>query len=105
VFIITIGKKSFLNFPIQQGLVNYQVPCIYEDKTGHIWFGTLSGAGRYDGKTFRNFKINEGLPAHEDNVVYAFMEDKTGKFWFGTKGKAFIYNGKTFNALTHKGKL
>jgi ligand-binding sensor domain-containing protein len=99
--------KSLQNITTQQGLVNQQVPCIYEDKTGNIWFGTPTGASRYDGKSFRNYKMNEelpGLPDNNDNVVYAIMEDKTGKFWFGTKGKAFVYDGKTFTVITHKGK-
>jgi len=99
--------KSFQNFTTTHWLVNYQVPCIYEDKTGNIWFGTPSGASRYDGKSFRNYMMNEGLPGlpdNDDNVVNSIIEDKTGKFWFGTRGKAFIYDGKTFTVFTHNGK-
>ncbi|TNE51141.1 MAG: histidine kinase [Bacteroidetes bacterium] len=32
---------------------------ISEDRNGGIWFGTLNGACRYDGKTFNYFKNNE----------------------------------------------
>jgi ligand-binding sensor domain-containing protein len=56
---------------------------IYEDKTGNIWFGTLTGASRYDGKSFQNLWMNEGL---HNNDINSILEDKHGKFWFGTQG-------------------
>jgi len=101
--------KSFLNYTTQEGLANDRVPFIYEDKIGNVWFGTESGASRNDGKSFRNYKMNEESPdsnvwAKYDNDVNSIIEDKTGKFWFGTSGKAFIYDGKTFTILTHNGK-
>jgi ligand-binding sensor domain-containing protein len=104
--------KSFQHFTTKEGLANNQVIDIYEDKTGTIWFGTLSGASRYDGKSFRNYRMNEGLNFTTDerlflddhNDVNSIIEDKTGKFWFGTRGNACIYDGKTFTVLTHQGK-
>ena len=98
--------KSFQHFTTQQGLANNQVIDIYEDKAGRIWFGTLSGASRYDGKTFRNYRLNEGLlglPNKDDNDINSIIEDKTGKFWFATRGNACTYDGKTFTVLTHDG--
>ena len=109
-------QAGFRNYTTQDGLASDQVPYVYEDKTGNIWFGTESGASRYDGKSlltgqarFRNYKMNEESPdsnvwAKYDNDVNSIIEDKTGKFWFGTRGKAFIYDGKTFTILTNNGK-
>jgi ligand-binding sensor domain-containing protein len=93
--------KSFRNFTTKDGLINNDVTCIYEDKTGTIWFGTGGGASRYDGKSFRNFTTKDGLP---DNDINAIIEDKTGRFWFGTRGNACIYDGKTFTVFINKGK-
>lgn len=115
--------KSFQNFTTKDGLANDRVTNIYEDKTGTIWFGTEGGASRYDGKSFRNLKMNEAPPVtlgdsvhisvyqnplpenhwiHND--VNAIIEDKTGKLWFGTRGNAVIYDGKTFTTITNNGK-
>ncbi len=97
--------KSFKNFTTKQGLAGNEVTCIYEDKTGNIWFGTDGGVSRYDGKSFRNFKMNvgfQGLP--DNNDVNSIIEDKTGKFWFGTGGNAYVYDGKTFTVFTHDSK-
>jgi ligand-binding sensor domain-containing protein len=99
--------KSFQNFTTNEGLANNEIGCIYEDKTGNIWFGTEGGASRYDGKSFQNYMMNggfPGLPDNDDNDVHSIIEDKTGKFWFGTRGNACIYDGKTFTVLTHNGK-
>jgi ligand-binding sensor domain-containing protein len=89
--------KSFQNFTTRDGLARNSVTCIYEDKTGNVWFG----ASRYDGKSFRNFTTKEGL---SNNDVNSVIEDKTGKFWFATRGDTFIYDGKTFSVFTHDGK-
>jgi ligand-binding sensor domain-containing protein len=90
--------KSFRNYTTKQGLANNEVTCIYEDKSGTIWFGTQGGVSRYDGKSFRNYTTREGLPSNDVNSI---IEDKTGKFWFGTRGYACIYDGKTFTILTN----
>ncbi|ASZ11880.1 histidine kinase [Chitinophaga pendula] len=93
--------KSFQHFTTRQGLPMNQALAIYEDKAGHIWFGSGGGASRYDGKSFRNFTTKDGLSNNDVNVI---IEDQTGKFWFGTRGNACIYDGKTFTILTHEGQ-
>jgi ligand-binding sensor domain-containing protein len=89
--------KSFTNFTTRDGLARNSVTCIYEDKTGNVWFG----ASRYDGKSFRNFTTKDGL---SNNDVNSIIEDKTGKFWFATRSDTFVYDGKTFTVFTHDGK-
>jgi len=75
-----------------------------------VIFGSPPGGGasRYDGKSFRKFTTNEGLPNNDINTI---MEDKTGKLLFGTRGDACYYDarlndevgqGKTFTVLRNK---
>lgn len=100
------GKEAFQHFTIKEGLAGNEVPHIYEDTKGNIWFGTTTGASRWDGKSFQNFKPNEGLLDVDpnDNDVNSILEDKTGKFWFATRGSLFTFNGKKFTAVTYMGK-
>lgn len=100
------GGKTFQHFTTKDGLANDRVPHIYEDKRGNIWFGTESGASRWNGKSFQTYVLNEGLPDinPDDNDVNSIVEDKTGKFWFGTRGNAFTYDRKKFTVLTHDGE-
>jgi ligand-binding sensor domain-containing protein len=110
--------KFFQNFTTKDGLINNEITCIYEDKTGNIWFGVNGGVSRYDGKSFRNYLINGDLMIEDrtgktfpdftrpPNEVNSIIEDKTGKFWFATRGNTFVYDGKTFTVFTntHNGK-
>ena len=103
--------KSFQNFTTNEGLVNNEIVCIYEDKAGNIWFGVNGGASRYDGKSFLNYMMNGESMSEEKtgktfpnlqrppNEVTSIIEDKTGKFWFGTRGNTFVYDGKTFTVF------
>lgn len=91
--------KSFQNFTTKDGLVSNNIICIYEDKSGIIWFGTIGGVSRYDGKSFLNLTTKEGLT---NDDVTTIMEDKTGKFWFGTRGNTFVYDGKICSVFKNK---
>jgi len=88
--------KNFQNFTTKNGLASNDVTCIYEDKIGNVWFGTDEGVSRYNGKSFRNYRMNGG--------VNSIIEDKTGRFWFATENNTLIYDGKNFTIFTHNGK-
>ncbi len=91
--------KSFQHFTTKEGLANNYVSTIYEDKTGHIWFGTNGAVSRYDGTSFQNFTTKGDFA---NNDVTSIMEDKRGKVWFATRGYAYVYNGKAFTKVTNK---
>lgn len=78
-----------------QGKDYTQVGCGFQDRASNLWFGTLNeGVYRYDGKTFTQFTIKDGLG---DNAVNAIIEDKTGNILFGTDAGICKYDGKIFN--------
>jgi len=66
----------------------------YLDKSGNMWFTTLKeGVFKYDGKTFKNITVEDGLSS---NVVNAVIEDKNGIMWFGTAKGLCSYDGENF---------
>lgn len=66
----------------------------YLDKLGNMWFTTLKeGVFKYDGKTFKNFTVKDGLCS---NIVNAVVEDNNGIMWFGTAKGLCSYDGKNF---------
>ena len=78
-----IGSPKYGN--IQYGL---------QDKAGNLWFGTTdNGLYKYDGKSFNQFTVKEGL--NSDNIS-SILEDKDGKIWIGTEAGPCLYDGKTF---------
>ncbi|MGY4538104.1 ligand-binding sensor domain-containing protein [Mucilaginibacter sp. UYNi724] len=70
---------------------------VLEDKKGNFWFGSIgSSVFYYDGKSFQNFTIKEGLSGNRVTCIY---EDKAGNIWFGTEAGASRYDGKYFQTF------
>jgi ligand-binding sensor domain-containing protein len=70
---------------------------VYEDRKGHLWFGTVSnGAARYDGKSLTWFSEKDGLPS---NTVSSITEDKDGNLWLGTHNGICKFDGKAFTVM------
>ena len=73
------------------------VNCSLQDKAGNLWFGTTqNGLYKYDGKSFRQFVVADGL---NSNNVSSLLEDKEGKIWIGTQAGLCLYDGKTFATI------
>jgi hypothetical protein len=76
---------------------------IREDRAGNIWFATFAGPIRYDGKEFRNFSEEVGLPKTR---IFSLLEARSGALWFGSiTGGASRYDGKSFTKFTDKDGL
>jgi len=87
----------FVNFTTADGLAHNDVWSIHSDADGVMWFGTMGGVSRYDGKEFVNFTTEDGLGWNE---VYVIHRDPDGVMWFGTSGGVSRYDGREFVNLT-----
>ena len=80
--------------------------CGLQDKAGNLWFGVAGGningqpqgqgVYRYDGKTFINFNVQNGLTS---DCVRAMLEDTRGNIWFATNKGICYYNGKAIQQI------
>lgn len=82
------------------GLPSNTVRCMYEDRLGFLWFGTINGLSRYDGNVFLNlqsggYKSDDPTrqPAKSvslsDNRIYRLMEDSHNCLWVRTMAEHF----------------
>lgn len=81
------------------GLHHNVISSIIEDHAGNIWFSSFSRGGitKYDGKTFIDYGIEDGLG---DDMIFSGYIDASGNLWFGTRdGGISIYNGETFRTI------
>jgi ligand-binding sensor domain-containing protein len=86
---------SFINYGMDQGLVQNQVQSITQDNEGNLWVGTIAGLSKYNGTVWTSFTKNTNLA--EDWVTCSY-KDKDGNIWFGHWA-----GGVTrFNAMTQK---
>lgn len=68
-----------------------------QDKAGNLWFSsTGEGVYRYDGKSFTQFTVKDGL---NNNTVWSVLEDRTGRIWFGTADGICCYDGKVMTRV------
>ena len=88
------GTFSYMTHTGPRTDKNVEISSIIEDKAGNLWIATMGeGVYCYDGKSFRNYTVRDGLIT---NVVYSIMEDKEGNLWFGTINGTSLYNKKGF---------
>jgi signal transduction histidine kinase/ligand-binding sensor domain-containing protein/DNA-binding NarL/FixJ family response regulator len=80
-----LKRKTFEHLTPDQGMSQYIVLCMIQDRTGYLWFGTFRGVDRYDGKGFTSYKPIPGNPnSISSGSVQALCEDKDGNIWIGT---------------------
>jgi len=69
---------------------------LFADSSGGVWLGGL-GASRFDGATWTNYGLAEGLI---DEEITSITQDSQGRIWFGTRAGLSIWTGTTFFNLT-----
>lgn len=82
------SEYAFRHYTTLDGLPQMLTECIYQDKKGYIWIGTLAGFVRYDGFEFVPY-LKGGRP---ENIV-GFHEDARGVTALGFRRKHLA--GKT----------
>ena len=97
-FLIVINasaqRYNFTTYGIANGLPNNQINKILQDKSGMLLIGTMSGACRFDGKSFIRFDQSNLL---SNNTVKTIFQDSKSNIWIGTIRKGFCkYNGTAF---------
>ena len=73
------GQRPVFYTPAD-GLAGGDIHAIYEDRRGHLWFGTYDGVSVFDGEQFTSYTTADGLG---NNHVWKIYEDRQGRLWFG----------------------
>lgn len=94
-----LGFFPITEYNSSKGLVNEKVNKIFQDKNGHIWFGTDGGAILYNGRKMITYDTAKNLLS---NYVLDINQDKDGKIYFATlRGISILYKGQINNILTN----
>lgn len=91
-----VEGENFEHLTLSDGLSQGTVKCIFQDRRGFLWFGTLNGLNRYDGYSFKVFiSTPENTSTISDNNIMNIVEDKDGHLWIGTANGLNRFNPKT----------
>ena len=75
-------QPVFEHYNIEDGMSNNSIRRIIQDKNGFLWFGTLNGLNRFDGKNIRTFTFEPGnLNSLSSNRIFGLFEDGLGYIW------------------------
>jgi signal transduction histidine kinase/ligand-binding sensor domain-containing protein len=94
--ILSAQKVHFQNYNVQQGLIQSQVLAITQDHYDNLWFCTLGGISRFDGKIFTNYSETDGLISNFSNAI---MADHESNIWVGTINGISRFNGAEFKNI------
>lgn len=91
------------DFSTKQGFSSSKVYDIHPSVRGGMWLATYDGITYYDGTSFTDFTINEGLPGSN---VRSIIEDTKGCVWFCPRQNGLCrYDGDTLTTFTSTGGL
>jgi ligand-binding sensor domain-containing protein len=86
-------QLNLKEFGVVDGLPS-GVKALMQDTHGYVWMGAENGGlFRYDGKTIKNYTVEDGLPAQGINAI---CEDNKNQIWLGSYVGLFCFNGTTF---------
>ncbi|MCX6286637.1 MAG: histidine kinase [Bacteroidetes bacterium] len=87
---------SYYHYTTTDGLASSTVYSIIQARDGFIWFATINGISKFDGKRFTTFRTNDGL---NSNSIISLVEGHNGELYFGNyeKGINVLRNGRIEN--------
>jgi len=71
-------RYNFITYTTEDGLPQSQIYGLLQAEDRQLWMSTLGGISRWDGKTFYNYTISEGLAA---NYTINFVFDHQQRAW------------------------
>ncbi|MGZ3863337.1 MAG: ligand-binding sensor domain-containing protein [Bacteroidia bacterium] len=89
-------KYNFVNWTVEDGLIQSQAIDICQDKFRQLWIATEGGICKFDGKKFTGYALQDGVSANRINSI---MCDADGNIWSGTEFGLSVFNGKTFRKI------
>ncbi|MBZ0242969.1 MAG: hypothetical protein K8F24_07130, partial [Bacteroidales bacterium] len=89
----------YYHYTHSDGLASSTVFQIVQDHDGFIWFATLNGISRFDGKHFTNYSTNNGL---NSNTIIALAVGNKGELYIGNyeRGINVLRNNKIENYIS-----
>lgn len=91
------GNYAFAHIDSRHGLSYNDINAIFKDAKGFMWFGTMSGLDRFDGREFKVFRHDESDTASiGDNTIRSIAEGPDHKLWIHLMNNQFnIYDPLT----------
>ncbi|MDR2805400.1 MAG: hybrid sensor histidine kinase/response regulator, partial [Dysgonamonadaceae bacterium] len=85
ISLLSQSSCYFVHYSVEDGLPQYSVRDMLQDRKGFMWFATWDGLCRFDGSEFTTYKIYPGNPYQMKSTrIDHIVEDKQGYIWLQT---------------------
>ncbi|WP_342084369.1 two-component regulator propeller domain-containing protein [Dyadobacter sp. OTU695] len=99
VFLLLVPRsfgQVFQRFSVREGAPVATVQGIAQDSLGFMWFATVEGLVRYDGRTFKKYTPKKGLDGSiASHTGQSVICDSKGEIWVATWGGLSRYERET----------
>jgi len=91
----SVGKPDprFYHLSKADGLVSNNILTAIQDDYGFMWFGSIAGLCRYDGRDFKYYMNSTEYSENKSNIITDLERSSVkGDLWIGTKKGLYYYN-------------
>jgi len=84
-------------FSVNEGLSQYDAPCIIQDKYGFIWASTYDGLNRFDGNSFVQYRHDpyNDNSINGNRVILQYIDSESNTWVITEGGKIDRFNYQT----------
>ena len=87
------NQITFKHLSTVDGLSNFTVLAIAQDHHGFMWFGTMDGLNRYDGKNIKIYSEEPDVPYSLGcGYVWSLLTASDSGMWVGSNRGLYFYN-------------
>lgn len=88
------AQPNFQRLTVEDGLFNNIVFGVVQDNKNFMWFATMSGVDRFDGKSIVHYRLSEDKTEgnYEFRQVINVLKDKNGEIWASTSTQLYKYD-------------
>ncbi|MBL7884785.1 MAG: SpoIIE family protein phosphatase [Bacteroidia bacterium] len=106
--VVKFNNGKFINYKIdvkniKNSLKDNDIQAIAEDDKGKIYFGTKTGLSIFDGKTFSNYSVKDGVS--DDDNIYSILIDRKKNIWVGSGNGVYKFENNKFTNITSISEL
>lgn len=94
--------QPYHHYGFKEGLASNYAYRTIQDNRGFLWIATANGISRFDGKEFKNFNLQNGLPITD---IWMLLPDDDKLWFFGESNRLGYVKGDSIQTFESDKKL
>jgi len=88
--------KKFINYFIEQGLIDENITSLVNQKDQFLWVGSQTGLLRYNNEQFSYYNVEL---SNNSNHIKCILHDREDNIWLGTYSGLYRYRDNSFSTF------